>query len=606
MNSQSVQSLQLRTVPRPAFAQEIAFASPFGPLTKVPGHAAGQVRVTVQGRRHEAVEEVRAYLSRSDTAGRKTEQTVGRLNVIAYDAAFRTLVLVPVGGTALPIDRSALERELNRIYGQAAVQWAVRTEEGFQSTYDTNNNGLDYGSSGLLSNYTAEMRTILKDYTRSRPLAPHTYYLFVVPRANQSEVTGYMPRRRQAGFLFADNITASNAAKIIAHELGHGAFRLKHTFPELPQNGNNLMDYSATGITLHKHQWDDIHHPQTVLGLFEGDEDAAAYSCPRWFSGECDDVGRILDLIKTTVQKGTKVKVTGAQNEDRRELIAENIDLDGTRFRKIKVVNEVERGKNYTFDPKNYEEYIGQHFTADGGVDDQRGFVYRSGPGAGTVLGTTAPAPEMVKILLYEREEDFKEKKEALREYLFGGGIGPKKTGSSDTIRIYITRTHTGNNSTTGTLTTDDGAISGYTVELPRGNDSECHTICNDAIKPFDCHCIAEGVYLFEINTKSYEDESTKNFSLRVTSDVPKGRTGILLHGGRDDAKGWSQGCILPMPNAPEINSALYSEYRNNTVGQSIDFTKKILEWVRFREATIKKRNKDAKIIRQIIINKTF
>jgi hypothetical protein len=263
------------SVPRPAFAQEIAFASPFGPLAKVPGHAAGQVRVTVQGRSHEAVEEVRAYLSKSDTAGRKTERTVGRLNVIAYDAAFRTLVLVPVGGTALPIDRSALERELNRIYGQAAVQWAVRTEEGFQSTYDTNNNGLDYGSSGLLSNYTAEMRTILKDYTRSRPLAPHTYYLFVVPRANQSEVTGYMPRRRLAGFLFAENITASNAAKIIAHELGHGAFRLKHTFPELPQNGNNLMDYSATGITLHKHQWDDIHHPQTVLGLFEGDEEGA-------------------------------------------------------------------------------------------------------------------------------------------------------------------------------------------------------------------------------------------------------------------------------------------------------------------------------------------
>jgi hypothetical protein len=108
-------SLSGHTVPRPAFAQEIAFASPFGPLAKVPGHAAGQVRVTVQGRSHEAVEEVRAYLSKSDTAGRKTEQTVGRLNVIAYDAAFRTLVLVPVGGTALPIDRSALERELNRL-----------------------------------------------------------------------------------------------------------------------------------------------------------------------------------------------------------------------------------------------------------------------------------------------------------------------------------------------------------------------------------------------------------------------------------------------------------------------------------------------------------
>jgi hypothetical protein len=79
------------------------------------------------------------------------------------------------------------------------------------------------------------------------------------------------------------------------------------------------------------------------------------------------------------------------------------------------------------------------------------------------------------------------------------------------------------------------------------------------------------------------------------------------VHGGRDDAKGWSQGCILPMPNNPEINSALSSSNRNNTEVQSVDFTKEILDWVRLREAEIKKRNKDIKnVVKQIIITKTF
>ena len=82
---------------------------------------------------------------------------------------------------------------------------------------------------------------------------------------------------------------------------------------------------------------------------------------------------------------------------------------------------------------------------------------------------------------------------------------------------------------------------------------------------------------------------------------------GVLVHGGRDDAKGWSQGCILPMPNSPEINSILSSPNRKNTVIQSIDFTKEIIDWVRMRETEIKGRNEDITVVvKQIIITKTF
>ncbi len=73
----------------------------------MPG-AANQVRVTVQGRTHEDVEEVRAYLTKDDANGKKSEQTVGRLNVIAYDQEIRNLVLVPVNNTPLPMAANTL------------------------------------------------------------------------------------------------------------------------------------------------------------------------------------------------------------------------------------------------------------------------------------------------------------------------------------------------------------------------------------------------------------------------------------------------------------------------------------------------------------------
>jgi hypothetical protein len=182
---------------------------------------------------------------------------------------------------------------------------------------------------------------------------------------------------------------------------------------------------------------------------------------------------------------------------------------------------------------------------------------------------------------------------------------------TSDTIRIYVTRTHTGSNSTTGILRTDDGSITGYTVELPRGSDNDCKTPCEDNDEPpWDCYCIMEGIYNFEINTKVYDDDDVRNYSLVITSAVPSGRTGILLHGGQDDAKGWSQGCILTVPNEPKRDLSYQDRFRlgrNNTIEDSKNFTKSIIDWVRLRETQTKKQNKQIdKVVKQIIITKTF
>ncbi|MGM0375892.1 MAG: hypothetical protein ACQEQ0_03900, partial [Bacteroidota bacterium] len=67
----------------------------------------------------------------------------------------------------------------------------------------------------------------------------------------------------------------------IPHELGHGAFNLRHTFSEeathLIEEGttDNLMDYGRPpGTKLWKYQWDLIHDPENVLFAWteEGEE----------------------------------------------------------------------------------------------------------------------------------------------------------------------------------------------------------------------------------------------------------------------------------------------------------------------------------------------
>ena len=88
-----------------------------------------------------------------------------------------------------------------------------------------------------------------------------------------------MPKKRRYGFVFTEPHRGQLSAlyKTIAHEVGHGAFRLSHTFQDFPSvdrgTTQNLMDY-ASGTQLRKYQWHDIHTPRMVLD--QKDEDGAS------------------------------------------------------------------------------------------------------------------------------------------------------------------------------------------------------------------------------------------------------------------------------------------------------------------------------------------
>ena len=59
----------------------------------------------------------------------------------------------------------------------------------------------------------------------------------------------------------------------IAHELGHGAFGLEHSFDKNPASKNNLMDYGG-GNFLTQAQWKKIQNPGVIINWFDDAEDA--------------------------------------------------------------------------------------------------------------------------------------------------------------------------------------------------------------------------------------------------------------------------------------------------------------------------------------------
>ncbi|MFA0961873.1 hypothetical protein AB9P05_08690 [Roseivirga sp. BDSF3-8] len=245
-----------------------------------------------------------------------TESLSGKLNTVSYAPEHFTLKVVPVNGAGYmkPGRGTDILKALKATYGPAVVNWTVTYEKAFTADYDTDGDGaLDDGNTGMLSNYTPEMRKLIRRYEQAHKTAEGTYYLFLVhtPKSAIDEDgthnarAGFMPYKRQFGFIFTSRIgNPDHFDKTIAHELGHGAFRLPHTFVEAPAleewATKNLMDYTFFGTELHKHQWDLIHNPRPVWGLLTGDEEVAMSDYAR--------INALLDFIRENKGNATPYK----------------------------------------------------------------------------------------------------------------------------------------------------------------------------------------------------------------------------------------------------------------------------------------------------------
>ncbi len=237
-------------------------------------------QILLQGRMHGEVEQL--YATGVDTTGGDYyEEALGRINLISYNAQSLDLTIVPVNDDQTNIGN--LQQDLNAIFAQAGIsigsihQLQSLSVPGWDKDGD---NKFDDGDGNLFSPRSAEMNEVIRQLKNTYGRDKNTYYIFLIPETTKTPTRlGAMPRKTQYGFIFTRNLGSYDLSKVIAHELGHGAFTLEHPWQDNPAlaegTTQNLMDTHPTGTTLRKPQWDQIHDPELVIGLFEEEGESA-------------------------------------------------------------------------------------------------------------------------------------------------------------------------------------------------------------------------------------------------------------------------------------------------------------------------------------------
>ena len=239
-----------------------------------------------------------AYYTTQDTHGADLEVMAGQLNVVSYPQQNINVCLVEVNGASYPRTANELSNYLNDVFGQA-VFGVNLTKTSIE--VDKFNGTLSARESGALSAYNSDMKKLIRKVKKLPDYTDDTYYIMLVAKSDNPALGGFMPVNSNFGFVFAQaNSGAGQMNRTIAHELGHGAFRLWHTFSSenlyTAQQGTtrNLMDYNGTNAELYKYQWDYIHNPQEdiVRWMVEDEEGKYVEESPT------DEVVRFLNTIR--------------------------------------------------------------------------------------------------------------------------------------------------------------------------------------------------------------------------------------------------------------------------------------------------------------------
>ena len=148
---------------------------------------------------------------------------------------------------------------------------------------------------GDLSTYSPEQNAVIAKFTTNRKPKENTYYIFLVNDGTGNH--SYMALGGQFGFVF------DQTERTLAHELGHGIFKLAHPFKK-KQQGNvpSLMDYTSDEDLLFA-DWKQINDPAFKVGIFQGQKDGLRVSEKYFISGHNKGIapnGKVIVEINTT------------------------------------------------------------------------------------------------------------------------------------------------------------------------------------------------------------------------------------------------------------------------------------------------------------------
>ena len=181
-------------------------------------------------------------------------------NLVHLSPKTAKVVLVPTAEN-LSIDTDRVKAIYSKIGVTLDITWAAPFDI---TPYLTNGVLETKDVFGDLTDYSLSQQKIINAYKATGEVANDTYYVFITNAKSSTGQGGYMALGGQFGFVF------DQTARTLAHELGHGIFKLAHPFKK-KQQGNvpSLMDYTSDEDLLFA-DWKQINDPAFKVGIFQG------------------------------------------------------------------------------------------------------------------------------------------------------------------------------------------------------------------------------------------------------------------------------------------------------------------------------------------------
>ena len=255
-------SFELRIQPADTTKYDFFFHTENGVKVEAESKGEGLYKITHKGAFDFAQEELWVVAKEKKDKKGKKEELIGKCILVHLSPKEVNVALVPTqNGQNL---QEAIA-QVQQIYEKVGVTLHITTEKPFDISDQLKNGTLPTENEfGDLSTYSPEQNAVIAKFTTNRKPKDNTYYIFLVNDGTGDH--GYMRLGGQYGFVYSTN------ARTIAHELGHGIFKLEHPFKgKNADKGKTtaLMDYNE-GQDFFYRDWKQINDPKVKLYAFQG------------------------------------------------------------------------------------------------------------------------------------------------------------------------------------------------------------------------------------------------------------------------------------------------------------------------------------------------